>query len=86
MELRNVNEWILANKLTLNAEKSNLLIINPKLNSPPVNMNITCSPESIKSVNKAKYLGIYLDYELNFLDHIKIIKTKVARSIGIYIS
>ena len=47
IELSNVNEWILANKLTLNAKKSNLLIINPKLNSLPVNINITCPAESI---------------------------------------
>ena len=83
IEISNVNEWILANKLTLNANKSNLLIINRKLNSPPVNINITCPAGSIKSVNNAKYLGIYLEYKLNFLDHIKIVETKVARSIGI---
>ena len=46
-------------------------------------MNITCPAGSIKSINKDKYLGIYLDYKLNFLDHIKIVETKVARSIGI---
>ena len=69
--------------MTLNAKKSNLHIINPKLNSPPANINITCPAGSIKSVNKAKYLGINLDHKLNFLDHIKIVKTKVARSIRI---
>ena len=83
IELCNVNEWILANKLSLNVKKSNLLIINPKLNSFPVNMNTTCPAGSIKSVNKAKYQGIYFDYKLNFLDHIKIVETKVARSNGI---
>ena len=44
-------------------------------------MNITCPTGSIKSVNKAKYLGMYLDYKLNFLDHIKVVETKVARSV-----
>ena len=67
----------------MNAKKSNLLIINPKLSSPSVNMIITCPTGSIKSVNKAKYLGIYFDYKLNFLDHIKIVETKVARLIKI---
>ena len=27
--------------------------------------------------------GIYLDYKLNFLDHIKLVEIKVARSVGI---
>ena len=47
-------------------------------------MNITCLAGSIKSVNKAKYLGIHLDNKLNFLNHIEIVETKVARSIGIF--
>ena len=75
IELSNINEWILANKLTSNAKKSNLFIINSELNSPPENMNITCPAGSIKFVNKAKYLGIYLDYKLTYFDHIKIIET-----------
>ena len=46
-------------------------------------MNLIYSVGSLNSVNKAKYLGIYLDYKLNFLDHIKMVKIKVARSVGI---
>ena len=75
--------WIIANKLTLNAKKSNLLVINPKLNSSPTVMNLICSAGSMNSVNKAKYLGIYLDYEPNFLDHINMINIKASPSVGI---
>ena len=41
------NNWITANKLTLNAKKSNLLVISPKLNSRPTVMNLICSAGSI---------------------------------------
>ena len=75
--------WIIANKLTLNAKKSNLLVINLKLNSSPTVMNLICSAGSMNSVNEAKYLGIYLDYEPNFLDHINMINIKASRSVGI---
>ena len=34
-------------------------------------------------VKKAKYLGIILNNQLNFADHIKNMETKVARSVGI---
>ena len=37
----------------------------------------------IKSVYKAKYLGITFDNRLNFHEHIKILETKIARSVGI---
>ena len=35
-EVHKVESWMLANKLTLNASKSNLIIINSKLHSPHV--------------------------------------------------
>ena len=67
---------MITNKLTLTAKKSNLLLNNPKLNSSPTVMNLICYAGSINSVNKAKYLGIYLDYKLNFLDHIKMVEMR----------
>ena len=60
-EINRVSMWVRANKLTLNPVKSNLLIITPKLNSPSVNIDIQCTDGIIKSVSKAKYLGILLD-------------------------
>ena len=63
--------------------QNNVLVINSKLNSPPSVMNLICPAGSIKSVSKAKYLIIYLDYKLNFLDHMKMFQIKVARSVGI---
>ena len=84
IDINKSNDWIIANKLTLNAKKSNLLVINPKLNSPPTVMNLIWSAESINYVNKAnKYLGIKLDYKLNFLDYLEMVEIKAARSVGI---
>ena len=45
--------------------------------------SMRCDCHPWLKIFKAKYLGIYLEYKLNFLDHIKIVETKVARSIGI---
>ena len=72
-----------ANKLTPNASKSQALIISPKLRCSPVYLNLQCPVGTIKSVNNAKYLSITLDNRLNFHEHIKITKIKVARSVGI---
>ena len=76
---------MIANKLTLNAKKSNLLVINSKFNSPLTEMNLICPAGFIKSVNKAKYLKIYNIHGLqtSFLGHIKMVEIKVARSVGI---
>ena len=58
-------------------------MISAKLRSPSVSLNLQCPAGRINTVKKAKYLGIILDNQLNFADHIKNIETKVARSVGI---
>ena len=82
-EINKVCMWMGANRVTLNPTESNLFIITPKLNSPSVNIDIQCTDGLIKSVNKAKYLGILLNAKLTFSDHIKVLENKVSRSAGI---
>ena len=79
-ELTKICKWMFANKPTLNASKSQALIISP---SSPIYLNLQCPAGTIKSVNNAKYSGITLDNRLNFHEYIKITETKVARSVGI---
>ena len=57
-ELTKICRWMFANKLTLNASKSQALTISPKLRCSPVYLNLQCPAGTIKSVNNAKYLGI----------------------------
>ena len=82
-ELNKVSAWMLANKLTLNPAKSNVLIINPKLTSTTPKLEITCPNGLILSTTKPKYLGVIIDDKLNFSEHVKLIETKVARAVGI---
>ena len=82
-ELNKVSAWMLANKLTLNPAKSNALIINPKLTSTTPKLEISCPKGSILSTTKAKYLGVIIDDKLKFLENVKLIETKVARSVSI---
>ena len=46
-------------------------------------MNIQSPAGEIRTVFKAKYLGILFDNRLNFHEHIKILEVKIARSVGI---
>jgi len=82
-ELSKVKNWMIANKLTLNASKSNIIVINSKLNSPTVEMSISCKTGRIKSVQISKCFGIFIDEKLNFEDHVKNLEFKVSRSVGI---
>ena len=81
-ELNKKSAWMLANKLTLNPAKSNVLIItNPKHTSTTPKLEITRPNGSIISRTKAKYLGVIIDDKLNFSEHVKLSETQVARSV-----
>ena len=78
-DLNNIWNWISANNLTLNSKK--IAIINyftkPQVFKCCFVLNIQSPTGQIKTVYKAKYLGILFDNRLNFHEHIKIL-AKIA--------
>ena len=84
-DMVNVSNWMQANRLCINFEKSNLLIIPPKFNSPSTfpEINIFYDGSPITISKSAKYLGVYIDDERNFKTHVKLLYTKLSRSLGI---
>ena len=82
-EVDKVGNWMIANKLSLNASKFHLIFINSNLNTPSLDLNIICKTGVIKSVQSAKYLGVVIDDKLNFKEQIEKLKLKVSRSVGI---
>ena len=60
-DLNNICNWISANNLTLNSKKLQILIIAPNLKFSNVVLNIQSVACEIKTVFKAKYLGILFD-------------------------
>ena len=76
-----VAEWLLANKLSLNVSKSNFLIISPKKVIKTINLSI--NNKKLKQENYTKYLGIIIDEQLNWKQHIKQVNIKISKGIGI---
>jgi hypothetical protein len=81
LDLKMLGDWFYSNKLSLNTGKSNYILFT--------NMNISCDePKIIKIYNNAierkpcvKFLGIHLDENLTWHDHIKICTSKIGNSI-----
>ena len=48
-----------------------MIIIKPKLHSPPVEMNLSCATGSIKVLSSAKYHAVFVDDKLDFQEHNK---------------
>jgi len=84
-ELKRISLWTTANHLTINRNKSHALIIFPFLIKTPPVLNIFLNCSTITITNSAKYLGVIIDNNLFFDEHIKILESKVARSVGIII-
>ena len=54
-KLNIICNWVVANKMTFNPEKSQVFIVNPNTNMPPLVLMLKCPAGSIKSVCDATY-------------------------------
>ena len=65
LQLNLLNKWFQANKLTINKEKTNYLYYR---NTENLNLNI--ENNHLEQRDSIKYLGLILDKDLNFKEHI----------------
>ena len=88
-ELLKVPDWLNANKLMLNAKKSNYVIFRPyqrKLNySVNIEMidNCTQIPTTLQCEDHVKYLGVLLDSNLSWKFQINNVALKISRTVGV---
>ena len=80
-ELAKVAEWFDSNKLTLNVNKTQMLMMSRKKNLNPQGDVILCS-EAIQKVTKAKFLGV-TDLCPNWRDHVSMVSHKLFKSCSI---
>ena len=77
-ELKVVNNWLATNKLCLNVGKTKWVSL--KVKSP---QNLFLDEMKIQECKTMKYLGVHIDNELKFLDHIDSLKKKLSKAVGI---
>ena len=80
-DLTNVANWLCANKLTINTDKTTVISFNK--NRSASNIDIELLETVYKSEPSCKYLGVVLDSKLSFFHHIQKIKTKLGRHCGV---
>ena len=83
-DLAYVNEWLLANKLSLNVVKTEFILIGSaqKLNSIVIQPNIEINQVKINQVGNATVLGVEIDDRLSWDSHIDKVAKKVTSGIG----
>ena len=76
-----VSEWLTANKLSLNVDKSNLLLFIPPNSADCSNFSVSLNKIEVKQQPVIKYLGIKIDNKLSWREHTNHVCTKISQGI-----
>ena len=82
-ELLKIHDWVVSNRLTINVDKTELMLISNK-NVNSCNEQIFLNGRSLNFTDNAMFLGMKLDNKLKFSDHIHYINDKISKNIGIF--
>ena len=80
--IKNVTDWFNCNKLSLNIDKTNFVIFHPPHQKVAFKIKVIVNSIEIKQVTSIRYLGIHVDGNLNWKEHVQYVSTKIKRSIG----
>ncbi len=81
-ELEKISDWLNINRLSLNVKKTKYMIFHTpqrKVNS----LHITISNTTIDRVTQFDFLGLTINENLTWNDHINKLSNKISRSLGI---
>ena len=83
-DLVRVNEWLIANKLTLNSSKTEFMLIRSRqrLSTFQTVPSLSIGDNLINQVKYTKSLGVFLDCNLSWNIHIDKLCKKIASGIG----
>ena len=83
-DLKNLTQSLRANRLSLNFDKTKLLIFKSKYNKNQYqDMIIKLLGKRLEPSTSVKYLGIHIDHNLSWDCHIKEMNAKLSRTNGI---
>ena len=80
-ELVKVLEWLTANKLIINLQKTHTMLFTNKRGDRTIPIIIRNA--ELQQKDDCKFLGIYIDKELNWKAHIKYIANKVSKNVAL---
>ena len=80
-DLKNLYLWLLANKISLNKTKTELIYFKKPNTTIPFN-KIKVNGLKLHPSKSVKYLGIYLDQHLNGSAHVEVLIPKLRRANG----
>ena len=83
-ELKNLNSWLIANRISLNITKTEFMIIGlrQRMNATQNDIAIRIRDREINRADVVKSLGMHIDRHLSWSEHIHNISKKISSTIG----
>ena len=78
-ELAKLEKWLKLNRLSLNVGKTNFIVFGKNQDFEGA---VLFGKMPIKQVLSTKFLGVHIDKDLNWNEHLKVIKCKLSKSIA----
>ena len=82
-ELEVIHNWTIYNRLSVNVEKTETMLINRKLSQNSTN-HLVFGGQNLSLTDCSTFLGVRLDSQLKFNNHISYIMNKLSKSVGIF--
>ena len=85
-ELMNVSDWFNANKLSLHVKRTNYSFFHKsseKDNIPLRLQNLNINGFTVERESSITFLGVWIDENLTWRDHIHTVENKNAKNIGL---
>ena len=82
-DLKNLSQWLKANKLPLNVTKTELIIFHSSSKKTDPSLKIILDGKRLIETDTLKYLGVLLDDRLLWSRQITHVATKLNQAIGI---
>ena len=85
-DMKNLPNWVNANKTKLNITKMELVIFKPKRKKLETEFKIKSNGKILFQKNSVKYLSLKADKLLNWVDHENEVEIKLKRAMQCYTS
>ena len=85
-ELTNVSDWFNVNKLSLNVKKAKYSFFHKSSKKDNIRQrlpNLNINELTVECESSIKFLGVWIDENLTWRDHIHIVENKIAKNIGL---
>ena len=83
-ELQKLNDWFIANKLSVNVSKSCFIVFTGnRRRYDPESFKVLLNNNKLTQVKSTKFLGVLIDENLSWNQHVELVVSKISKGAGL---